>query len=192
MSTLTYLKNFIRDKNVASITPTSPFGVRKVCEKIDFKKRNVIIEFGPGSGVFSKYILRKMTRDSKLILIELNKNFVTILQHRVKDQRVGIFNDNAENVLDILESAHELGADYIISGIPFSFIPFSTKNSILNNTYLALRNGGKFLVYQHSNHLKDYLKRHFDMVRIEHEIRNIPPLCIYEAIKFSSSHANHL
>ena len=48
MSTLTYLKNFIRDKNVASITPTSPFGVRKVCEKIDFKKRNVIIEFGPG------------------------------------------------------------------------------------------------------------------------------------------------
>ena len=32
MSTITYLKNFIKDKNVASITPTSPFGVRKVCE----------------------------------------------------------------------------------------------------------------------------------------------------------------
>jgi len=183
MSTLTYLKNFIKDKNVASITPTSPFGVRKVCEKIDFKKRNVIVEFGPGSGVFSKYLLRKMTRDSKLILIELNKNFVTILQNKVRDQRVNIINDNAENVLNIIDSADEPGADYIISGIPFSFIPFNAKNSILNNTYTALKNGGKFLVYQHSNHLKDYLKRHFDMVRIEYEIRNIPPLCIYEAIK---------
>ena len=183
MSTLTYLKNFIRDKNVASITPTSPFGVRKVCEKIDFKRRIVIIEFGPGSGVFSKYILRKMTRESKLILIELNKNFVTILQNRLRDQRVCIFNDSAENVLSILEAAEEPGADYIISGIPFSFIPFNAKNRILNNTYTALTKSGKFLVYQHSNHLKDHLKRHFDMVRMEHEIRNIPPLCIYEAIK---------
>jgi phospholipid N-methyltransferase len=183
MSTLTYLKNFIRDKNVASITPTSPFGVRKVCEKIDFKRRNVIVEFGPGSGVFSKYILRKMTRDSKLILIELNKNFVTILNNRMRDQRTCIYNDNAENVLNLLKSEGEPGADYIISGIPFSFIPVTTKNKILNNTYAALKNRGKFLVYQHSNHLKEHLKRHFDLVRIEYEIRNIPPLCIYEAIK---------
>jgi phosphatidylethanolamine/phosphatidyl-N-methylethanolamine N-methyltransferase len=183
MSTLTYLKNFIQDKNVASITPTSPFGVRKVCEKIDFKRRTVIVEFGPGSGVFSKYILRKMTRDSKLILIEMNKNFVTILRSRVRDQRICIVNDNAENVLNILQAQGEAGADYIISGIPFSFIPFSAKNRILNNTYEALKNRGKFLVYQHSNHLKDHLKRHFDQVRIEYEIRNIPPLCIYEAVK---------
>ena len=184
MSTLTYLKNFIRDKNVASITPTSPFGVRKVCEKIDFKRRTVIVEFGPGSGVFSKYILRKMTRDSKLILIEMNKNFVTILNSRMRDQRICIVNDNAENVLDILKEEGEAGADYIISGIPFSFISFSTKNRILNNTYAALKKSGKFLVYQHSNHLKDHLKHHFDLVRIEYEIRNIPPLCIYEAVKF--------
>jgi phosphatidylethanolamine/phosphatidyl-N-methylethanolamine N-methyltransferase len=183
MSTLTYLKNFIRDKNVASITPTSPFGVRKVCEKIDFKRRTVIVEFGPGSGVFSKYILRKMTRDSKLILIELNKNFVTILNNRMRDHRTCIYNDNAENVLNLLKSEGEPGADYIISGIPFSFIPVNTKNKILNNTYAALKNRGKFLVYQHSNHLKEHLNRHFDLVRIEYEIRNIPPLCIYEAIK---------
>lgn len=183
MSTLTYLKNFIRDKNVASITPTSPFGVRKVCEKIDFKRRIVIVEFGPGSGVFSKFILRKMTRDSKLILIELNKNFVTILNSRMRDQRTRIYNDNAENVLKLIEAEGEQGADYIISGIPFSFIPSSAKNRILDNTYEALKNRGKFLVYQHSNHLKEPLKRHFDLVRIEYEIRNIPPLCIYEAIK---------
>ncbi len=182
MSTLTYLRNFIKDKNVASVTPTSAFGVKKVCEKIDLRKRNVIVEYGPGTGVFSKYLLKKMNKDSKLILIELNKNFAIIL-HKIKDQRVAIFNDTAENILSILEASKEVCADYIISGIPFSFIPFSDKQKILHNTYQALRGGGKFLAYQHSNHLKEHLKRHFDIVHTEYEIRNIPPLCIYEAIK---------
>jgi len=183
MSTITYLKNFIKDKNVASITPTSPFGVRKVCENMDFKKRNVIIEYGPGSGVFSKYILKKMSKDSKLILVELNKNFVTILHNKMRDQRIKVYNDTAENVLNILAAEGESGADYIISGIPFSFISSHTKNRILYNTYRALKSGGKFLAYQHSNHLKDFLRRHFDVVRIEYEIRNIPPLCISKALK---------
>jgi phospholipid N-methyltransferase len=183
MSTITYLKNFIKDKNVASITPTSPFGVRKVCENMDFKKRNVIIEYGAGSGVFSKYILNQMSKDSKLILVELNKNFVIILQNKMRDQRIKIYNDTAENVLNILAVEGEQGADYIISGIPFSFISSHAKNRILYNTYRALKSGGKFLAYQHSNHLKDFLRRHFDVVRIEYEIRNIPPLCISEALK---------
>jgi phospholipid N-methyltransferase len=182
MSTLTYLKNFIRDKNVASVTPTSTFGVKKVCEKIDFRKRNVIVEFGPGTGVFTKYLLKKMGRDSKLILIELNKNFVNIL-NRIRDQRIFIYNDTAAHILDILEASKEVCADYIISGIPFSFISFSDKQNILHNTYQALRSGGKFLVYQHSNHLKEQLRNNFDVIRTEYEIRNIPPLCIYEAIK---------
>jgi len=183
MSTITYLKNFIKDKNVASITPTSPFGVRKVCENMDFKKRNVIVEYGPGSGVFSKYILKKMSKDSKLILVELNKNFVTILHNKMRDQRIKIYNDTAENVLNVLEAEGESGADYIVSGIPFSFISSHTKNRILYNTYRALKGGGKFLAYQHSNHLKEFLRRHFDVVKIEYEIRNIPPLCISEARK---------
>jgi phospholipid N-methyltransferase len=183
MSTIVYLKNFIKDKNVASITPTSHFGVRKVCEHIDFKKRNIIIEYGPGSGVFSKYMLKKMSKDSRLILIELNKNFVAILQNKLRDARVHIFNDSAENVLNVLEAVEEPGADYIISGIPFSFINPQTKNRILFNTYVALKSGGKFLAYQHSNHLKNFLKHHFDAVRSQYEIRNIPPLCITEALK---------
>lgn len=52
MDTITYLKNFVRDRNVASITPTSAIGVKKVCSKIDFHKPSVIVEYGPGTGVF--------------------------------------------------------------------------------------------------------------------------------------------
>lgn len=185
--TITYVKNFIRDKNVASITPTSPYGVEKVCRYIDFRTSDLIVEYGPGTGVFSNFLLKKMRDDSRLILIERNKNFDSILKQTISDPRVVIFNDSAENVLDMLRTCQESEADYIISGIPFLLLSCELKIKILYNTHRALKKGGKFLVYQTcfqgDNILKKHLERYFSSVQSKFEIRNIPPLRIYEAIK---------
>ena len=82
MDTLIYIMNFIKDRNVASITPTSSVGVKKVCNKIDFSQNSLIVEYGPGTGVFSKYLLRQMGEDSRLILIERNRNFNSLLKRK--------------------------------------------------------------------------------------------------------------
>src|SRR3972149_3700301 len=87
MSTLSYVKNFLSDKYIASITPTSDFGVKKVCSKIDFSRCGLVVEYGPGTGVFTKYLLQKMGADSLLIMIERNANFVTLLRKKVRDPR---------------------------------------------------------------------------------------------------------
>lgn len=126
MDTLVYIMNFIRDKNVASITPTSAVGIKKVCSKIDFNQNNLIVEYGPGTGVFSKYLLQKMREDSRLILIERNRNFNSILKKKISDPRVVLVHDSAENVLQTLRMCKESEADYILSGIPF---PSWTPNS---------------------------------------------------------------
>jgi phospholipid N-methyltransferase len=187
MDTFVYMLNFLKDKNVASITPTSSVGVKKVCSKIDFGHDNIIVEYGPGTGVFSKYLLEKMGHDSRLILIELNRNFESILTKKFKDPRVEIVHDSAENVLDTLRACKESEADYIISGIPFSFLDHDLKHRILYNTHRALKKGGKFLVYQTcfqtNNHLKVHLKKYFPRVNSKYELANIPPLRTYEAIK---------
>ncbi|GKT07643.1 class I SAM-dependent methyltransferase [Desulforhabdus sp. TSK] len=187
MDTITYLKNFIKDKNIASITPTSNIGVKRVCSKIDFDCTNLIVEYGPGTGVFSHYLLKKMRDDSRLILIERNKNFGCILKEKIHDPRVIIVNDSAENVLETLRSCKESQADYIISGIPFIMIKEDLKNKILYNTHRALKKGGKFLVYQTcfqmDHHLKIHLDRVFSRVDTKYEIMNIPPLRLYEAVK---------
>ncbi len=187
MDTITYLKNFIKDKNVASITPTSSIGVKKVCSNIDFDQENLIIEYGPGTGVFTNYILKNMGSESRLILIERNKNFGSILKKKIHDPRVVIVNDSAENVLETLRACQESQADYILSGIPFILLNESLKNKILYNTHRALKKGGKFLVYQTcfqtDNHLKIHLDRYFPVVRSRYELMNIPPMRTYEAIK---------
>jgi phospholipid N-methyltransferase len=185
--TIAYLRNFIRDRNVASITPTSPFGVKRVCRNIDFGSSEVIVEYGPGTGVFSNYLLRNMKSDARLILIERNKNFGSILERTILDPRVVLFNDSAENVLESLRSCQESQADYIISGIPFLLLSCELKMKILYNTHRALKKGGEFLVYQtcfQGDHiLKIHLERYFSSVRTKFEVRNIPPMRIYEAIK---------
>lgn len=185
--TMAYMKNFIKDKDVASITPTSPFGVRRVCSHIDFARNNVIIEYGPGTGVFTDYLLKHMKNGSLLIAIERNKNFKSILQNRIRDPRATIINDSAENVLEALKSCKRCEADYIISGIPFFWLPKDLKDKILHNTLMALKPGGSFLVYQTcfqtDQHLKVHLERFFPIVHTRFELRNIPPLRLFEAIK---------
>lgn len=184
MSTLSYIKNFIKDRDVAAITPSSSFLVKRVCRWIDFEEACVIIEYGPGTGVFSEYILSQMTPDSKLILIEGNEAFVEKLEKQFgHDDRVEVYHDRAENVDQVLDASGEAAADYVVSGIPFSFLDDDVKQDLLERTRSILADDGKFLVYQNYNHMEDPLREHFGRVHKEYEILNLPPMFAYQAMK---------
>lgn len=190
MNTLIYLKNLLLDPYVASLTPTSKFGVEKVCEKINFPETRLIVEYGPGTGIFTDNLLKNMLGDSKLIAIERNRNFCRVLQKKIRDQRMLVFNDSAENVLEILRSCNgstALQADYIISGIPFSLLSMKKRMAVLENSHSALKKGGKFLAYQAFFQFPDFLKNPaeeiFDYVRTQYVMLCLPPLLVLEAIK---------
>jgi phospholipid N-methyltransferase len=188
MSTFAYLRNFAKDKNIGSVTPTSAFGVKRVLRAMDFDKARVIVEYGPGLGVFTRRLLERMYEDALLIAIETNGNFARALQAKIEDPRLQVVNDSAENVLTILETYGVTNADYIISGIPFSFFPVDLKDRILYNTKQALGEDGRFFVYQfltvpsrRQTDIKQKLAEHMKIVRAQYELFNIPPLRIYEA-----------
>jgi phospholipid N-methyltransferase len=183
--TLSYIKNFIQDRDVAAIAPSSSFLVERVCKWIDFDEPAVIVEYGPGNGVFSEYILEHMTGDSTLILIESNPDFVDTLEEMTADDpRAVVVKDLAQNVKEILADQGHEEVDYIVSGIPFSFLDEEEKEDLLNRTRDVLAEDGKFLVYQNYNHLEEPLRKHFSEVTKEREFRNIPPtMRAYEARK---------
>jgi len=184
MGTLSYIKNFIKDKDVAAITPSSKFLVERVCRWIDFSSPSRIVEYGPGTGVFSEYILENMGPDSSLLLIESNDNFVRQLREMTEgDARATVVCDRAENVRDIMDTVNMDAADYVLSGIPFSFLDDDTRQDLLERTRSVLQEEGKFLVYQNYNHMEDPLRRHFTSVTKEYELFNIPPMFAYEACK---------
>jgi phospholipid N-methyltransferase len=183
--TLSYIKNFLKDQDVAAIAPSSSFLVRRVCKWIDFDEDQVIVEYGPGNGVFSEFMLERMTDDSILLLIESNPDFVETLEAMTADDpRALVVEDRAEHVVDLLEAHDIREADYVVSGIPFSFLDEATKHELLARTREVLTDDGKFLVYQNYNHLEEPLCEHFSTVTKEYEPRNIPPtMFAYEAQK---------
>lgn len=187
MSTLNYVKCFMRDRNVASITPTSPFGVKRVCRKMDFPRTELVVEYGPGTGVFSEYLMQHLPATAHLVLIERNPNMFKCLKNRFTDQRVHIFNDSAENVGTLVNGQMNRKPDYVISGIPFSYMPDKVRKDIIQKTHQVLGDNGKFLAYQtfyqKDDHLLIHLEQFFRKVNSEFELLNIPPMRIYEAVK---------
>ncbi|WP_232798126.1 class I SAM-dependent methyltransferase [Salinibacter altiplanensis] len=183
--TLAYIKNFFQDRDVAAIAPSSSFLVRRVCKWIDFEEDQIIVEYGPGNGVFSEFILDRMTADSTLLLIESNPAFVEMLEDRTADEpRAVVVEDRAERIVEILDAHGVDAVDYIVSGIPFSFLDETEREGLLARTRDVLAANGKFLVYQNYNHLEAPLREHFSEVTKEYEPRNIPPtMFAYEAQK---------
>lgn len=183
-NTLAYIKNFIQDPDVASIMPSSPFLVRRLMKKMDPGGRCVVVEYGPAAGVLSRPIIERMGPEGRLLLVETNENFVHQLREQfAHDPRVEIFHQQAQDVSDILRQAGETHADYVLSGIPFSFLEEDERHALIEATRQALRPGGQFLVYQHYGHMDEPLRQHFDRVERDFEPINLPPIHIHVATR---------
>lgn len=182
MSTLAYLKSFISDKDVASVTPTSKWCVDHVCKPIDFSKDLHIVEYGAGAGVFANYLLSRLSPQSTLTMFETNDRLFDKLQS-IGDRRANPCHQNVEQVDQVLPNEQIGQVDYVISGIPFSFLDASTQISVLEKTKTILKSGGQFLAYQTSGHLKEPLMQTFGNYYTEWEWRNIPPMTVYKSLK---------
>ena len=188
METLSFLSTAVRDKNVGAIVPTSFLSVRKTCQPVECDRPVVVVEYGPGTGVFTRYLLNRLHPDSTVLAVELNSLFASRLQRfnrkrQRKAPRLLVEKEDARNVLALLDKHGFAKADYVISGIPFSFLDEASKDEIIARTYESLVPGGLFLVYQYSFHVRKYLQRTFDDVKLRRSLINLPPLCVMEAQK---------
>jgi phosphatidylethanolamine/phosphatidyl-N-methylethanolamine N-methyltransferase len=182
--TWSYIRNFVKDPKVGSITPCSRHTVKRLCQKLPLDSIETLVEFGPGSGVFTRYLLDHMPANAKLIAIEVNESFVRKLRPLAEqDARLQVYHDQVENLGAVLEDEQVEQVDGVVSGIPFSMIPLEAKKQILAETYRLLKPGGQFLAYQTSYALVPKLKAYFDTVKKDLEPRNLPPMYLMEAKK---------
>jgi len=84
-----FFKRFLqRPFQIASIVPSSRALVERVAGKIDFDRARVIVEYGPGEGVHSREIARRMCADARLLLFELDPVFSRDLERDRKSTRL--------------------------------------------------------------------------------------------------------
>ncbi|TSC67758.1 MAG: ribosomal RNA adenine methylase transferase [Parcubacteria group bacterium Gr01-1014_72] len=180
MEKVLFIKEFLKNwREVGSITPSSRFLVRKMLEPIDFIKAKVIVELGPGSGCFTRVLLRNMREDSRLIVFEKNKDFCVQLE-KIDDRRLTIRNDPAIYLGKYLEG---INVDYITSGIPLANMPPDDTHALLSASYRTLSPQGIFIQFQYSLKAKKDLENVFDEVSLGFTLFNIPPAFIYSCLK---------
>lgn len=177
---LLFAKNFLQHpRMLGSMIPSSRFLIQRILDRVDWAHARVIVEYGPGVGNVSRHVLRRMRPDARLVLIEMNEDFVSLLRAELRDARVTIVHGSAAEVGRILRQVGLDGADYVISGIPYSTIPGEMRQRILHESWNALRQGGGMIVYQFTRKVVPLLREFFPEMEEEFEALNLPPARVW-------------
>ena len=187
-STLTYLRSILSDKDVATVAPTSAATVKKVCSRMNLASADYVVEFGPGTGVFTEQILASLPQDGKLIAIEKNEHLAQRLTEKISDPRLVVIHESAENICAIANQLGITKVDYVVSGIPLTFFTPELKSKIIREVRTLLKPEGKFIIYQalpkpirKKKKITPYLKEHLKIKSKYPQLLNFPPLEIVEA-----------
>ena len=164
---------------LGSLIPSSRFLVDRLLRKIDWKRARTIVEYGPGVGTITGRILERMSANTRLVAFEMNGDFVRYLKRSFPDRRLHVVHGSAERVQKELQQLKLDGADYIISGIPFTTMPEPLRDKIMRESRRALNPGGSVLVYQFTRAVLPYLKSHFDYIDQDFEPFNILPARLF-------------
>jgi phospholipid N-methyltransferase len=175
-----FARNFFKyPAMVGWLIPSSRFLVNEVLKRVDWANARVIVEYGPGLGSFTSRMLKRMRPDAKLIVFEINPEFVRYLRSSFTDSRLEIVEESAEEVESVLARLGYKQADCVISGIPFSALPHALRDSIVRKTHAVLRPKGQFLVYQVSGAVLPYLEHVFGTVYRDFALLNLIPARLF-------------
>jgi phospholipid N-methyltransferase len=177
---LLFARNFLQHpRMLGSLIPSSHFLVERMLGSVDWERARTVVEYGPGVGTFTAQILRRMSPQARLIVFEMNQDFVRYLQRTFPDPRLHVIHASAEHARRELHKLDVDGVDYVISCVPFTTMPAGRRNKILRETRKILNHDGSFLAYQYTRALLPHLRSHFSLVRQDFEPLNIPPARLF-------------
>ena len=161
---------------VGAVWPTSRWAVRDLLDMADLRRARLVVEFGVGTGVYTRGILDRLDPDARLLAFEVDEEMAAAVRGSLPDPRLRVVDDSAENVDRYVE---EGGVDVIVSSLPFTTLPRSTSEDILAAAGRALAPGAPFLVLPYSTAVLPALRRHFGRIRRRLSPLNVPPAFLF-------------
>ncbi|MBX3407279.1 MAG: methyltransferase domain-containing protein [Phycisphaeraceae bacterium] len=204
---IAFLREFIRHPGrIGAIAPSGRALAAAMVRGIDFRSVRAVVEFGPGTGVFTRAVLDAMPHDwldprqsgragngrGRFIAIEFNTKMAAAVRSQYPEALV--VNDDAANVEGICrrEGIEPGTVDAIISGLAWTSIPEQPRRRILEATHRVLKPGGEFrtFTYQASMLVRSawifrrLLRDTFSEVHVGRVVwANMPPAFVYRCVK---------
>jgi phosphatidylethanolamine/phosphatidyl-N-methylethanolamine N-methyltransferase len=186
-----FFHQFLRRPAVTgAVAPSSAALARRMVERVDFQTATVIVEYGLGTGVFTREVICRLRPDAAFLAFELNKELVAVVRRRFPE--VLIYHDSAARIEHYLRLNGRDHIDAVIGGLPWASFPDHLQDEILEPTIRLLRKGGTFSTFAYLHglglpagvRLRRQLKSRFSRVEISPVTwRNMPPAIVYWCTK---------
>ncbi|WP_421085631.1 class I SAM-dependent methyltransferase (plasmid) [Priestia sp. MF3] len=181
MNAIHFIQEYIRHpRTVGAVMPSSKQLAKEMVKPIPFEKVTCIVEYGPGTGVFTEEIIQHKRPDTIFLAIEANEAFYQMLKEKYANvENVYIIHGSAENIKQYLKQYDIVKVDYIVSGLPFTSLPLPVSKVILQETATLLGEEGKFITFQYSKVKRSFFSSFFDNIDFERVYWNVPPAYVF-------------
>ena len=174
-----FIKEFFKSaKQTGAIFPSSIFLAKAMVSQIDYADADILVELGAGNGVFTKEILKRKSKQTKLIILEINPKFYSLLKRKYAHlENVYILKERAENLEVVMSKLGLKKIDYVISGLPFLIISKTNRNKIFRSISIFLEK--KLILFQYTKLLEAELKYKYRLISRKYILLNAPPAYVY-------------
>lgn len=185
--TIAFLKEFVKHPTkVGAIAPSSPGLVDAMVDWFDWDEIRSVVEFGPGTGVFTSSIIRRCHQDAKFFAVERSAEMAEIARQRCPDATV--FEDSATNLDQLCDQVGIDQIDAVICGLPWASFPESLQQEIMETMISRMRPGAKFATFAYwqgvvlpaGRRFSRRLRSSFQTVERSQTVwKNLPPAFVY-------------
>lgn len=186
-----FLKTFLRHPTqVGAIAPSSAGLVKMMVDSIDWQTARGVVEYGPGTGVFTAAILPRLNQDAKFFAIERSPEMVSSARQRCPEG--DIVQDSVTNVAALCQQRGIAQVDAIVCGLPWASFSDTLQSEIMESMFSVLRPGGQFATFAYLQGLAlpagrrfaNHLNQHFSVVQKSPTVwRNLPPAFVYRCVR---------
>ncbi|MEU0810370.1 methyltransferase domain-containing protein [Streptomyces sp. NPDC005970] len=155
-------------------------------EGIGLEGARLVVELGPGTGVFTDAVLARLAPDARLVAIELNPVLAARLSATRHDTRLTVIRGSAAE----LAAAVGESVDAVVSGLPWTVMPREQRGHILDAVTEVLKPGGRFTTFAYlhaawtppARHFTAELSRRFSRLERSTVVwPNLPPAFVHRA-----------
>lgn len=183
-------KFFQSPRRIGAIAPSGAALAAEIVRQANVPNADAILEFGPGTGSFTRQIVTVMAQHARLLSIEADPGLAVLL--RKKFQNADIAAGYAQNARRIMKAYSFPDPDCIVSGLPWALFDSKTQKDIITEAQTVLKPNGVFTTFAYVHALsfpeakafRSLLEHSFSDVRLSRTIwNNLPPAIVYSCTK---------
>lgn len=185
------LDQFVKaPRDTGSIVPSSQALARTLLGEAEVQRWKTVVEFGPGTGVFTEHLVELVADDAVFFAMEINPFLAR--QASLRAPKAQIHTASATEVVDYLGRHGLRHCDCIVSSLPWGSLKPELQDAIFEAMLDALPPGGRFVTFTYAGvpwmpagrAFRRRLDNNFSEVHTSKIVwRNVPPALVYSCTR---------